>query len=328
MTEHLSWHRDQWLSVAARLAGGTFPHALLLAGPAGVGKRGFAERLAQAALCERRDAQGEACGGCRSCRLYVAHNHPDLRVMAPLEPGKAIVVDQVREAVVFLAQTAQYGGYKLLIIDPADAMNINAANALLKTLEEPSARSLLLLVSAHRGKLPATIVSRCQRLNFANPPAALAREWLAQHCGAEENLDLLLALAEGAPLRAAGLRDGETLKVRGAVLQGLQAVARGEEICGIADGFSKRGLQLVLNCMYLCTADMIRLHTAADDAVLINHDSAAQLAELARRITAPALHRFLNELHRGLSLAERPLNPLLLLEDILLSWQALFSSGH
>jgi len=328
MTEHLPWHRDQWRSVAARLVRDTLPHALLLAGPAGVGKRDFAQRLAQAALCEQRDAQGEACGGCRACRLFAVHNHPDLRVVAPSEPGKAIGVDQVREAVAFLAQTAQYGGYKLLIIDPTDAMNVNAANALLKTLEEPSAHSLLLLVSAHRGRLPATIVSRCQRLSFTTPAPALAREWLAQRCGAEEDLELLLALAEGAPLRAVALREGETLKARGAVLQGLRAVACGEEICSVADRLSKHGVQLVLYWMYLGIADMIRLHAAADAAALINRDSASQLAELARRIATPPLHRFLNELRRGLSLAERPLNPLLLLEDILLSWQALFCSSR
>lgn len=326
MSERLPWQRQQWHGISERLRAGTLPHALLLAGPAGLGKRNFAQRLAQAALCEQRAGDGDACGRCRACLLYLAHTHPDLRVVTPQEPGKAIVVDQVREAIGFLTQTAQFGGYKVLIVDPADGMNVNAANSLLKTLEEPSGRSLLLLVSARPGRLPATIVSRCQRLGFQAPAPGLAREWLARRAATEDDPALLLALAEGAPLRAAALREEGMLAARLEVLHGLEGVSRGEEVTSVAERLIKHGLQPALHCMYSGAADLVRLHAGGGAAAVANSDLAPQLSQLAARIAPRALQRFLLELQRGIALAERPLNAHLLMESLLLSWQALFAA--
>lgn len=328
MSEHLPWQDEQWQSVSGRLHAGTLPHALLLAGPAGLGKRNFAQRLAQAALCERRDPQGDACGRCRACTLYLAHNHPDLRVIVPPEPGKAILVDQIREAIAFLSQTAQFGGFKVLIIDPAEAMNINAANSLLKTLEEPAPYSLLMLVSARPTRLSATIVSRCQRLAFTVPSRDVARQWLARDGVQQDDLDLLLALSEGAPLRAAELREESTMAARRDVLQGLEAVSRGQEIGAIAERLCKHGLQPVLHWVYHCAADILRLHAAGDASAVMNRDVLAQLAASSLRVAPPALHRFLLEVERGISLTDRPLNPQLQMESLLMTWQALFTAAR
>jgi DNA polymerase-3 subunit delta' len=326
MTERLPWHDQTWRGVSDRLRAATLPHALLLTGPAGLGKRSFAQYLAQAALCEQGAATGEPCGRCRACILYAAHNHPDLRVAAPLEPGKAISVDQIREAGAFLTQTAHYGGYKVLIIDHADQMNVNAANGLLKTLEEPPARSLILLVSARPGRLPATVVSRCQRLKFTMPTHQRARQWLTGRLDPAQDPDLLLALADGAPLRAAALPEEGSLATRLEVLQGLEALSRGDEdVCAVAERLTRQGLRPALHWMYSGIADMIRLHAGGAEADAVNRDLAPRLSSLTHNASPPGLHRFLQELHRALSLAERPLNPQLLMEELLMSWQALFS---
>ena len=204
------------------------PHALLLAGPPGVGKRAFAERLGSFLLCEN---PAEApCGRCRSCRLYAVRaqrdpeetrpdgslaqpdgypGHPDARFVGFAFNDKTkkmygeIVVDQIRELSAWLALTPQVGRAQVVLIEPADAMNNAAANALLKTLEEPNPARFLLLVSAHPARLPPTIRSRCQRIGFSLPPADVATKWLL-----EQGID---RTAAAAALEASGGNPGLAL---------------------------------------------------------------------------------------------------------------------
>lgn len=207
------WNRPLWNTVLERRRRGAMPHALLLAGPAGLGKRAFAAALAAWLLCEQPgDA---ACGRCRACLLVAAGSHPD-RVEVNLEfrdDGKTLrselVVDQIRVLSQRLSMTAQFGGHQVALIDPADLMNASAANALLKTLEEPGPGTVMLLVSDQFSRLPATIRSRCQRLDFVLPNAAEAMAWLKSQGvdGAAQALEaaagnpgLALELAQGGGL--------------------------------------------------------------------------------------------------------------------------------
>ncbi len=207
------WNRPLWNNVLERRRRGAMPHALLLSGPAGLGKRAFAAGLAALLLCE--NGGDGACGRCRGCLLVAAGSHPD-RVEVNLElrdDGKTlrteVTVDQIRRLSQRLSMTAQFGGHQVALIDPADLMNTSAANALLKTLEEPGAGTVMLLVSDQTSRLPATIRSRCQRLDFVLPNAADAMAWLkAQGVdGAAQALDaaagnpgLALELARGGGL--------------------------------------------------------------------------------------------------------------------------------
>ncbi len=170
MTGLLPWHRALWRHTAARLQAGRMPHALLLGGPRGIGKHRFAEHLARAALCEAPDAQGGGCGQCRQCHLTLAGTHPDWRQVSPEEEGKDILVDQVRELTQHLGLKAQMGGYKVAVIEPADKMNMNAANCLLKSLEEPPAATqqygvMILLVITDSYVLLSAIATNTQLRN-------------------------------------------------------------------------------------------------------------------------------------------------------------------
>jgi DNA polymerase-3 subunit delta' len=207
------WNRPLWDNVLERRRRGAMPHALLLGGPAGLGKRVFAANLAALLLCEK--PVDMACGTCRSCLLVAAGSHPD-RVEINLElrdDGKTlrseIVVEQIRVLSKRLSMTAQFGGHQVALIDPADLMNNAAANALLKTLEEPGPGTVMLLISDQSTRLPATIRSRCQRVDFVLPNAAEAVGWLKRQGvdGAAQALEaaagnpgLALELARGGGL--------------------------------------------------------------------------------------------------------------------------------
>lgn len=189
------WQQRAYVQACDAIDGGRLAHGLLICGPAQLGKRAVAERLAQRLLCSARDTSGEPCGSCRRCQLLAAGTHPDFRLVSfiPNKEGSRlrteIVIEQMRELSQKLALTPQYGGAQVVILDPADAINYAGCNALLKTLEEPQPDRYLWLLSAHPARLPATIRSRCQRIEFRLPPHAEALAWLQ---------------AQGHPAKAAG----------------------------------------------------------------------------------------------------------------------------
>ena len=207
-----SWHAPHWQRLQPALAEGRLPHALLLGGPAGLGKRVFAERFVARLLCGAPQADN-ACGQCRGCRLRIAGTHPDLyRIgLAPNREGKLrseIVIDQIRGVCERLTLASQLGGWRIALIDPADVLNAAAGNALLKTLEEPPAAALLILLADHPERLPATVRSRCRRLSFRLPALAAAADWL-QAQGLTGDGAQALDAADGNPgLAARYLREG------------------------------------------------------------------------------------------------------------------------
>ena len=196
------WQARAYTQLAAVLDAGRMGHGVLFAGAAGLGKRAVAERLAQRALCRTRDADGEPCGTCKSCQLFAAGTHPDYADVSFILNKEGtrmrteIVIDQIRELSERLALTPQYGGAQVALLEPADAINNAAGNALLQTLEEPHPGRYLWLITAHPARLSATIRSRCQRVEFRLPPRDEAVAWLAAQghptAVATEALDLSL----------------------------------------------------------------------------------------------------------------------------------------
>ncbi len=227
------WQQRLYAQATAALDAGRLGHGWLLCGPAQSGKRKLAEQLARRMLCTARDAEGEPCGGCRSCQLFAAGTHPDFALLT-LEPNKEgtklrteIVIEQIRKLSERMALTPQYGGAQIVILDPADAINHAACNALLKTLEEPHPGRYLWLISANPGRLPATIRSRCQRLEFRLPPNGESLAWLLSQGHAEAAAREALDAARGHPGQAdRWLRDGG-MALRREVADDLAALARG-----------------------------------------------------------------------------------------------------
>jgi DNA polymerase-3 subunit delta' len=313
-----------WEALGDYLREARLPEALLIHGPEGVGKRDLAEAFARRLLCQGNG--DELCGQCVGCRLWEGGTHPHYHAVQPEEPGKMIVVDAIRTLTVRFALKPQYAAWRLAVIDPADAMNISAANALLKTLEEPPERSLLILLSSAPGRLPATILSRCQRLPVHPPSKAQALEWLASRQDCCSSADLWSA-ASGSPLRALEMAKKGYPEWR-EKLYGLwngQGRAGSVDPVLAAEGFSALPLEYVLEWLMQWAMELIRqIHVPGQESFY--NVSRMDVLRQTMRHNPADVHTFWDQLVTAKRLlASNPqLNRPLMLEETLVRWSRFF----
>ncbi|MGE0081774.1 MAG: DNA polymerase III subunit delta' [Thiohalomonadaceae bacterium] len=321
------WQAAPWQALLRRADEGRLPHALLLAGPAGVGKRHLAEALAARLLCEDVHGQG-ACGKCRGCHLFLTGNHPDLLRVYLLEDKKDLTIAQVREAIAFQELKPQYARHKVIVVAPAERMNENAANALLKTLEEPAEGTLLILVSDRPGSLLPTIRSRCQLVQLGPATAdADTMAWLAQQLPAGTDVALALALSGNAPLAAVQFITGGGADTRGAVLDGLEAVADGALPSEVAGSWGD-DVEGAVHWAYVTVSELIRLKAAGAGVSQLNGRELRRLQDLAEPVDLVGLYRILDRLQEAPRALRGNANAQILLEEILVHWAALFARAR
>ena len=305
----MPWHAGDLARLLADACSSRLHHALLLAGPSGIGKRLFSERLARGLLCES-PADGGECGLCRPCRLMAAGSHPDCLRISPEEAGKQIKIAQVREELVdFVVRTASVGLRKVVLIEPAEAMNLATANCLLKSLEEPSPDTFLLLVSDAPSRLLPTIRSRCRAVPLSPP-------------------EDLLGVASGRPLEALRLADAGALSQfdRAALL--LQRAAQDDAwISSLADQVSDIELRELLGWIQVYLVDLGRW--LADESASRLPRARAMHAALRPHTSARAVAVFLRDTIRASRDAASTANPnrQLLLESLLHAWSRANRAG-
>jgi DNA polymerase-3 subunit delta' len=316
------WLEASWRQLCQARMQGRMPHALLLSGPRGVGKRDFAQALARALLCREPDADGQACGQCQPCRQWQTGSPPDFLRVEPEEEGKAIKVDQVRGLCAELSLTSHGGGYKVALLQPAERMNVNAANSLLKTLEEPTDNTVLLLVTERPAQLPATIRSRCQQLGFPAPSREDALAWLGNQASiGAERAGLLLDLSAGAPLQALALAADQVLEQRADKLARLEAVQLGrEDPLRLAADWSQEADAVTLAWMQDWIGDMIRISLGGDTAPVRNADLRDRLHGMAGRIGPAMLYTHMDRVTAAVRMSASGVNRQLMMEDLILPW--------
>lgn len=321
--EFLPWHAGAVGRLETAVEGGRLPHALLLHGPEGVGKERFAAVLAAGLFCRRPQRGGIVpCGACAECSLARAGSHPDLHWLRRPEDRKSVGVDAVREACDQLGMTSLRSGYRIAIVTPAHVMTTSAQNALLKTLEEPSSRTLLVLVTSRPSVLLPTLRSRCQRIEIPRPPAAAALEWLSRELGGPPPAGLL-ELAGGAPLRAIALAphfdalEAQMTELLDDLLAGrTEATRAAGEMLG-------EGLPVRLDWMEAWLTGAVRRRTVPD-ANNLTFPGASLLQRRAAEVNISAAFRMVDRLRGARRLMEGPAAPQLVIEALLIELMAAF----
>lgn len=284
----------QWQLLQSAFLQDKLTHAYLLSGIMGVGKTAFSQRFAQFLLCEKKTGS-ESCGGCRSCQWIQAGTHPDFILIEPTEKKHTIKIDQIRELSDKLSRTAQQGGYQVVIISPADTMLIQAANALLKTLEEPTGKVILFLIDNQKSALPATIISRCQKIFFSF-----------------HEVDLRLY--------------DHALTLHDQLLQHLYQIAqRRVNAINLNAAWLKIPLDDVLQQIILLCHNMTLVQCHVKQDRLIHYDVMSTMSVLAETIEAEHLQRFIQCCFekKAMTATGIHLNAQLCLESLFIEWERL-----
>jgi DNA polymerase III subunit delta' len=325
-----NWHQKTLSQLLARRS--RLPHALLLHAPAGTGIAEFGAWLSQSLLCEQPRPSGEACGACAACNWFSQGNHPDFRLVQPesfaADPEEGseappdrkaserksdqIRIDQIRALADFLSVGTHRSGARVLLLHPADSMNMATQNALLKNLEEPGAGTVFLLATSLPDRLLPTIRSRCQAVPLPRPDAADSLAWLRSQGVADP--DELLAMAGGAPLAAAEMAAQTAFFAQLAD----RLADRRLDPLSLAQALQSVPAAEVVNELYRWCYDL--LTSRLGGTVRYHVKRQAALEATARHCDPVRVAGYLRKLCEARSLAQHPLNPRLFMEDLLLQY--------
>lgn len=305
------WLQSHWSFILRRLEAGKLAHAILIEGPAGTGKTVLASAAAALLLC--REPGESACGHCRSCQLLAGSAHPDFFDLQPEEGSEVIKVDQVRHMIGKLDLTTSISERKLAYIHPAETMNINSANALLKSLEEPAGNAVLILVSDDPGRLPVTIRSRCQSMTVNQPDAGVVREWLqARYNQPAERVTAALQAAGGSPLRAARYLESAELDVFSQVRAGLSGLlGKPAAVSRLSNEWAALDAVELWRWLSICTGEVIK-------SIFV--DQPLDWMPSNRGLRAAALLDLQKQADKNRRLATTQVRGDLLLQDWLINW--------
>lgn len=319
------WQDRVWHAFVRQVQAQVLPHALLLSGARGIGIEKMGQAMARYLLC-RSPQESVACGQCKGCLLTAAGTHPDLITVTPAEEGKAIRVDQIRQITNFIANTAQQGGRKLILIDPAESMNVNAANSLLKCLEEPAGDTVIILVSSEPSLLVPTIRSRCSNIELATPLRIQSQRWL-EDMGVNDS-SALLAETGNAPLLALAWWQNDTFNQRQKMCKELADLSQGlTTVSVIAKSW---GTETALNCVNALLGWLERIIRERYIPAEKSSDIWGALTVATRLVSESLLFRYREVLcvRKAQLQSSANLNANLVVEELLLDWKAMLMASQ
>jgi DNA polymerase III subunit delta' len=320
--DSLPWLLEPQQRVRAALSARRLPHSLLLSSVPGLGAVELANWIAALTLCEASAAR--PCGACASCQLLRADSHPDSHVVRIEEDAQQIKVDQIRALIDALSLSSYRGGYKVGIIEGAEALNANGANAFLKTLEEPAGETLLILIAKPSHRLPATIASRCLRLQLRAPARAEALAWLKARDPGAHDWDAALTLAGGAPLMALDLPAAGIAALEKEMRDTLRDLHAGAvDITAVADRWVRSEANLRLIWLENWITQRVQAHMGA--ATSLQSAEPVRLPAALLKAKIRALFELLDAARELRRLASTGLNQQLALEALLLGGRTALS---
>lgn len=333
--EKYPWQTGLWQRISEMRS--RMPHALLLQGRSGIGKMDFAVRFAQSLLCDRPLPEQDACGLCQSCNWFQQGNHPDFRLLEPgetdggvdEEPGAVskptkklqISVDQVRELADFLGLTSHRAGLRIVLLHPAEALNVASANALLKMLEEPPPDVIFILVTHQPQRLLPTIRSRCHVLDMPVPPRQAAEDWLVSK--GISQVSRRLAYAGGAPLHALQ-EDAAEDKRRLDILEMLSLGAQLDPFV-VAGACARTGMIEAVTMLQKWLYDLFSIRMTGH--VRYHVQQLQSLQGLAKRVDLNRLLDFQRVLDEAGRHARHPLNADMQLEALMIQYAQIFAKA-
>jgi len=320
----LPWQQQNWDQLCNYKMQNRVPQALLISGNKGLGKQHLANQFAASLLCAKPQDNGLGCGYCASCLLLNAQTHPDFIQIEPDEPGKAITIGQIRSLVNRLTLKPQFESYRVVIVNPADLMNNAAANAFLKCLEEPTERTVILLVTDKPGRLPATIVSRCQKLAIAKPEKEKVYTWLKQQdvVNLQDNdVFTLVGLAQGSPLLALDYANDGTLTLRNDCFKAWMDIAKQRRHpVIIAEEWHKLPESPLVFWMTSWIIDIIKCCYPIKTDWLYNPDLKEPLQELSQQLQLKELYKLYDLIMISRQRLNTQINKQTMFEEILIKW--------
>lgn len=315
------WQQEIWEQIQSMQRQNRLPHALLISGGTGMGISSFSRNIASSLLCENPSETGEFCQQCKSCRMLIAETHPELLVITPLEDSKSIKVEQIRELTEFTHLQSQFTQRKVVIIDPAEVMNRNAANSLLKTLEEPIGNALIMLVTHYPSFLPITVRSRCQKFRMSASSMHI-KKWL----DGKYPEDLIEAMANSGrgPLTFSEDTDSDQVQIlREDLILDLENMlyAQQDPIKTAANWAGKKDTELLFWLRSLLE-DMVKVKMADNSVNLVNKDFYERSLKLTEHFEVSKIFNLLDKVSEfhWLTTTNSNLKSVTMYEEFTISW--------
>jgi DNA polymerase-3 subunit delta' len=318
--ELLPWHHQAWTHLGQFISQNRLPQALLIYGSRGLGKQQLAQRFAFSLLCDKPQVNHFNCGHCSSCLLFSAETHPDYLMIKQEEPGKAITIGQIRNLLTRLTLKPQFERYRVVIINPAEQLSNAAANAFLKYLEEPTERTVLVLITDKPAQLPATILSRCQKLLVERPSRVEQSQWLRQQ-NIHNDLALLYNLSQGSPLLALSYANDKLLMLRKQCFAAWLAVARKQSHpVLIAEEWYVLTEVPLLFWLTSWIIDLVKCCFHSKVGNLANPDLHEHLKELSQQLELKRIYKLYDLLLISRQRWDTQINKQSMFEEILIQW--------
>ena len=319
----LPWQQKNWDLLCSYSKQGRIPQALLITGASGLGKHSLANQFAYSLLCSSLQDNGPCCGHCNSCLLIKANTHPDLIHIKPDEEKTTISINQIRQVVSDTYLKPQFEAYRVVIISPADVMTAQAANAFLKCLEEPTERTVFILIADKPHKLPATIISRCQKLSVMLPDRQMLYGWLKGQ-GIHNNQETLLNLVRGSILTMQQITNNDLLRQRTDCFNDWLTLAKhASHPTIVSEKWQKLPDTELINWLISWIVDLIKCTRHINHEQLCNQDMAKSLQELAQQLNLKRLYGLYDRALTSRRQLGTQVNFQMMLEEILVQWQEL-----